>query len=256
MDIELKNKFIRLWKKYFNDSELPITLQYSKMVKGMDIVKSGSLPRCIIGALAEVRKGHSLIFDCNSIGCFGGRKYLGFAETIRPEFNYFLSCGIPGKIEGERYKKSPQLVEEIMKSWPDFKAPEPLAVFHNWANLDIKDNPEVVIFFARPDVLSGLFTLANFDEPGRDAVIAPFGSGCSSIISYPFLENESLHPRAVLGMFDPSARPFMPKDTLSFSVPMKKLITMIDNIEESFLITGTWKALQKRIESPRTNTSI
>ena len=73
------------------------------------------------------------------------------------------------------------------------------------------------------------------------------GSGCSSIVSYPYLEKDSPHPRAVIGMFDPSARPYVPEDVLSFSVPMTKLVTMIENMEESFLITDTWKKLRKRI---------
>jgi hypothetical protein len=61
-----------------------------------------------------------------------------------------------------------------------------------------------------------------------------------------------LHPRAIIGMFDPSARPHVPKDTLSFAVPMKKFVTMIGNMEESFLITDTWRNLQKRIVASTT----
>ena len=49
-------------------------------------------------------------------------------------------------------------------------------------------------------------------------------------------------------MFDVSARPFVPKDTLTFSTPMSKFIRMIDNMEESFLITGSWELVQKRIK--------
>ncbi len=105
----------------------------------------------------------------------------------------------------------------------------------------------MVIFFAQPDVLSGLFTLVNFDESQPEGVFIPMGSGCSSIVSYPYQEKDSPHPRAVIGMFDPSARPYVPKDVLSFSVPMKRFVTMIENMEESFLITDTWKKLQKRI---------
>jgi uncharacterized protein (DUF169 family) len=187
----------------------------------------------VIGALVEVRRGCSFSFDADSIGCFGGRRYLGFAESIMPDFEYFLSCGIPGKMEGERYKKSPELVEEIMKNWPNFKAPAPFAIFKRWDNLDKDDNPEVVIFFAQPDVLAGLFTLVNFDESEPEGVIAPMGSGCSSILSYPYLQKESQYPRAVIGMFDPSARPYVPKDVLSFSVPMMKFVTMIENMEEA-----------------------
>jgi hypothetical protein len=112
-----------------------------------------------------------------------------------------------------------------------------------------------VIFFAQLDVVAGLFTLVNFDLSQPEGVIAPMGSGCSSIVSYPYLEKDSLHPRAVLGMFDPSARTYVAKDRLSFAVPMKRFVTMIGNMEQSFLITDTWKKLQKRIvASPTTPT--
>jgi uncharacterized protein (DUF169 family) len=248
MDMQIKDRFTTLWRKYFHNAELPITFYYSDKKGSAELVKPGSVARCVIGALVEVRKGRSFSFNANSVGCFGGRKYLGFTEKIMPDFEYFLSCGIPGKMEGERYKKSPELVKEIVENWPNFKAPAPLIIFKRWDNLEKEDNPEVVIFFAQPDVLSGLFTLANFDESEPEGVFAPMGSGCSSIVAYPYLEKDSTHPRAVMGMFDPSARPYLPKDVLSFSVPMTRFIMMIENMEESFLITDTWKKLRERIE--------
>ena len=248
MDIEIKGKFIRLWRKYFNNAELPITFYYCDSPEQAELVKPGSVDRCVIGALVEARKGRSLAFNAASIGCFGGRKYLGFASSMRPNFEYFLSCGIPGKMEGERYKKSPELVKKTMSNWPNFKAPAPYIVFKKWDNLSERDNPEVVTFFAQDDVLSGLFTLANFDESNPEGVITPMGSACSSIVSYPYLEKDSLQPRAVIGMFDPSARTHLPQDRLSFSTPMKKFVTMVENMEDSFLITNTWKNLSKRID--------
>jgi hypothetical protein len=105
----------------------------------------------------------------------------------------------------------------------------------------------VVIFFAQPDVLSGLFTLANFDEAEPNGVFTPFGSGCSSIVQYPYLEGRSERPRGVIGMFDISARPFVPRDVLIFSVPMIKLSGMVQNMDESFLITDSWRKVQERI---------
>ena len=114
--------------------------------------------------------------------------------------------------------------------------------------LEGSDSPEIVIFFAEPDTLSGLFTLANFDEAEQNRVIAPFGSGCSTIVQYPYLERSSNHPRAVIGMFDVSARPFVPRNTLIFSAPMNKFVMMIENMEESFLITRSWAKVQKRIK--------
>lgn len=248
MDLTIKEKFMRLWKKYFNQAELPLTFFYSQTGDEAKLVQPGSTARCLVGALEEVRKGHSLSFNSDSISCPGGKRYAGFTENIMPDFDYFLSYGIPNKIKGERYKKSPELVREILKKWPSFKAPEDFIVFKRWDKLTQEDNPEVVIFFATPDVLAGLFTLANFDESQPEGVFTPMGSGCSSIITYPYLEKNSPQPRAVIGMFDPSARPYVPKNKLTFSLPMKRFTEMIDNIEESFLITPTWQVLQKRID--------
>ncbi len=192
-------------------------------------------------------KGRSLCFSAESIGCSGGKEYLGFSSEIMPNFEYFLSCGIKGELEGERYKKTPELVNEIMKKVPTFDAPAKFIVFKRWDMLQENDEPDGVIFFAHADVLSGLFTLANFDESELNEVFSPFSAGCGSIVQYPYLEKGSDHPRGVLGMFDVSARPFISGDVLSFSIPMNKFITMIGNMEESFLITQSWSKVQKRI---------
>lgn len=247
MDMRIKEKFSILWKKYFNDAELPVTFYYTDEEGHAELVKPDSVPRCVIGALLNVRRGSSFCFNADSIGCFGGKRYLGFAERIMPNFEYFLSCGIPGKLQGERYKKSPQLVKEAMKYSPMFKAPAQFVVFKRWDALEESDDPEVVVFFAQPDVLSGLFTLANFDEAEPNGVFAPFGSGCAAIVQYPYLEKDSSRPRGVIGMFDISARPFVPGSVLTFSVPMNKFVRMIENMEESFLITDSWRRAQKRI---------
>jgi hypothetical protein len=168
-----------------------------------------------------------------------------------PGFEYFLSCGIPGKLEGERYKKSPELVKAFVQQAPAFKAPAPYIVFKRWDALDEADEPDVVVFFAQADVLSGLFTLANFHEAEPDGVFCPFAAGCGSIVQYPYLEGRSARPRAVLGMFDVSARPCVPHDTLSFAVPMSKFERMVTNMTESFLITKSWDQVKQRMEQSR-----
>ncbi|OGN98776.1 MAG: hypothetical protein A2Y89_05750, partial [Chloroflexi bacterium RBG_13_51_18] len=165
MDTAFKEKFLKLWKKYFNDAALPITFYYTDNPVNAEIVKPGSVPNCVIGALVKVQKGQSLAFDVDAVGCPGGKRYLGFAENLMPNFEYFLSCGIPGKLEGERYKKSPEMVKEYMqKHAPVTKAPAKYIVFKRWDNLVKEDVPKVVVFFAMPDALAGLYTLASFDE--------------------------------------------------------------------------------------------
>ena len=63
----------------------------------------------------------------------------------------------------------------------------------------------------------------------------------------PWFQNEQENPKAILGMFDASARPCVPKDTLSFSIPMKKFETMVSQMDESFLITKTWDKVKNKI---------
>jgi uncharacterized protein (DUF169 family) len=193
-----------------------------------------------------VRNGKSLYFNRDSLSCGGARRYLGYTDKMRPGFEYFLSCGNE-EMEGERYLRTPEMVREFMKNQKTLPVKGKNIVFKRWDNLTEKDNPEVVIFFARPDVLSGLFTLANFDQTEPNGTIAPFGAGCGSIIHYPYLEGITERQRAVIGMFDPSARPCVPENVLTFAVPMKRFERMVGYMQESFLITETWDTVRKRI---------
>jgi uncharacterized protein (DUF169 family) len=250
MDKDIKETFLKHWNTYFGGSELPICFYYTDQEGRADLAKPATGHQCFIGALAKVRKGQSLCFDVNAIGCRGGKKYVGFSDQMVPKFEYFLSCGIPGRLEGERYKKSPEMVKEMMKHMPSFEAPAKFIVFKRWDMLEASDEPAVVIFFAKPDILAGVFTLANYDEVEQDGVVTPFGAGCSTIVMYPYLEKDAERPRAVLGMFDVSARPFVPKRMLTFAVPMNKFERMTENMDESFLITPSWEKVKKRISRP------
>ena len=247
MDSGFKERFMKLWRKYFNGAELPITFYYTNEQGRAELVKAPTTQQCLIGVLSRVRSGQSLCFEGESIGCGGGKRYTGFTQEIMLNFEYFLSCGIPGELEGERYKKSPELVREAMRRMPEFKAPARFIVFKRWDSLEESDNPDVVVFYARPDVLSGLFTLANYDEAEQNGVIAPFSAGCGSIVQYPYLERNAGRPRGVIGMFDVSARPHVHKDELTFAAPMTKFGRMVENMEESFLTTPSWHRVQKRI---------
>jgi len=248
MDAEFKERFLRNWSRYFPGAELPIGFYYSDSAEPTAMAKPPKGHRCVIGDIAKVRNGKTLCLNVDAIGCFGGKRYLGFDSKLMPHFEYFLSYGIPGKVEGERYKKSPDLVKEFLKYNKPTKAPGDYIVFKRFDRMGDDDRPLVIIFFAPPDVLSGLFTLANFDEPEPNGVIAPFCAGCGSIVGYPYKELKSAEPRAVLGMFDVSARPCVPSSALTFAVPWPKYVRMADNMEESFLITKSWNKVRARMK--------
>jgi hypothetical protein len=248
MNLEFKDKFLRLWEKYFGSAELPILFYYHNELNEAQLVAPKKRRSCLIGELVKVRNGQSLAYNAESVACGGAKRNLGFVNSFRPNFEYFLSCGIPGEMEGERYLKTPEMVIEWQKHQKTIiDAKGNFIIFKRWDKLEECDEPAVVIFFANPDVLSGLFTLANFDQTEPDSTFTPFGAGCGSIVYYPYLEKEAERPRAVIGMFDPSARPFVPKDTLSFAVPMMKFKKMVKYMEDSFLITDTWKTIRNRI---------
>lgn len=246
MNIELKERFLELWKTWFGDAELPFTFYYTTGDGGAEWATKPKGRSCLICELAKVRKGRSVVYNAEAVACGGGKRYLGFSKTMRPEFDYFLSCGNE-RMEGERYIRTPEMVNKLMSELPHLPVKGKNIVFKRWDKLEETDEPEVVIFFATPDVLSGLFTLANFDQTDPNTTISPFGSGCASIVFRPYLEGLSDNPRAVIGMFDPSARPCVPANVLSFAVPMKRFEKMMGYMQESFLITPTWTTVKKRI---------
>lgn len=248
MDPSFPSFFLPRWDKYFPGAALPIFYFYTDQPLEQDFKETVNQDRCLIGNLQRVQEGLTFVYDAHSPGCSGGKRYSGFSGKFRPNFEYFLSCGIPGELEGERYKKSPQLVEEYLKIHPPFSAPGKYLVFKRLDKLTQDENPFAVIFFAVPDVLSGLFALANYDRADPDGVITPMGSGCASIINYPLEEAQSDNPRCILGMFDVSARPHVPGDKLTFTIPMPRFEQMVRFMDESFLITRSWGLVQKRLQ--------
>ena len=87
---------------------------------------------CIICELQKVRSGQSLAFTSESVKCGGGKRYLGFAEKMRPNFEYFLSCGIENEMEGERYIRTPELVNEWLKNQKKLDTGGKYIVFKRW----------------------------------------------------------------------------------------------------------------------------
>jgi uncharacterized protein (DUF169 family) len=247
MKEQLRSSFIAHWKHYFPGVALPVAIFYSDSPQNAEPVKKSGAHRCIIADIVRVFRGKALAFSSENIGCEGGKRYCGFSDKLRPEFEYFLSYGIEGKVEGERYKKDPGTVSELMKNTPTRQAPARWLIVKPFDQLTAEDEPEVIVFLAHPDVLAGLFTLANYDRTDLFGVKSPFCAGCGSIVQYPLLENTKGNPDCILGMFDSSARAYVKEGLLSFAIPMKRFETLVGYMDESFLITGTWKVMSRRI---------
>jgi uncharacterized protein (DUF169 family) len=247
MDINKRDQFIKLWREYFGDAELPVTFQYSVDNRG---VKEAEIPdghRCLIAQLLKVRRGESLCFNEESVTCTGGKRYLMFSDSMPKGFECYISHYNNGK--GERYKRHPEQVLSFWENLPPLPVKGSKLIFKPWDKLQEQDQPDAVIFFANADVLSGLFTLVCFDSTAEDEVIAPFGAGCTNLVYYPLREQLNGTNRSVLGLMDPSARKRVKKDLVTFAIPFSKFMKIIDQMEESFLATETWETIRKRMSN-------
>ena len=230
--------------------ESPLGIYYTNN-KPEGITPESGLYLCMIGLLNKARKhGKTVYFDKSHFGCPGGGYYMGFLESPRPKIEYFLSCGIPGEMEGERYVKTPELARSYIEKIKPRPAPAAYCVFKPIDKFQGDERPEIVAFFAPPDILSGLFTLTNYSLERTDGVYTPFGSGCSALLTHPLKEGEKEQPRVVLGMFDVSARPMVEKDILTLSMPYPVFLKLLENVSGSFLGTESWKKVLRRINKP------
>jgi len=82
--------------------EHPVAALYADE-KPAGTTPSGQGRVCMFGLLKRARQqGETVYFDESHQGCEGGAYYMGFRSEARPKIEYFLSCGIPGEMEGER----------------------------------------------------------------------------------------------------------------------------------------------------------
>jgi uncharacterized protein (DUF169 family) len=199
---------------------------------------------CIMFLMAAAAaKGKVAAASRETFGCWGGGVGMGFGNQYEAFpggeecFCRFLSSGNSGTepgqaigegmaaseaaamaddfLVGERYKKTPELVEKFVAGLPIMDIPARYVVMKPLREVDLaNDQARSITFFVNPDQFS---------------------------------ENEREHPRAVVGMTDLSARKNVRrqfgKDVLSVSVTPTMLQRMEENVEGSFLQRETWKSL-------------
>lgn len=245
------NQFIEKSWNQFREAlglkESPLGVYYTNDQPEGITAKTG-IHMCMIGLLQNARKKRETVyFDKDHFGCPGGAYYMGFRESPMPNIEYFLSCGIPGQMEGERYIKTPDLARDFFNRIKPRPAPATYCVFKPIEQFQGNEQPEAVVFFAPPDILSGLFTLTNYALERTDAVDTPFSSGCGAILTRPLKEAKEEQPHAILGMFDVSARPMVEKDVLTLAMPYSIFLKLLENVPGSFLETESWKKVHQRI---------
>ena len=233
MDIE---GFIAKYREAFGeDVPLPVAFGYSD--KAATEVRK--IPHCMVGAIRKVCDGEPLTLSAGNVLCGGGGLYTAFAP-MPDRVPVFVS-------ETEHYKQSKEQVEEYIARLSIRLSEKPYLNFVRMDHIDNLDEVEGILFFATPDVLSGLCSWAFYDNNDDDAVCTRFASGCCSIVAFAVKENAEGGRRCFIGMLDPSARPLVPKDELTFTIPAGRFKEMMNTMERSALFQKAYSIVRKRI---------
>ncbi len=230
-------EFIKSYREAFGENaQLPLLFGYSDTAVA-DTAKIGG---CFFKGLQAAREGTPVALSAEVIGCGGGKLYTGFSDM--PErVPRFVSLT-------EKYKRTPEMVADYVKSLEMPRATKPYLNFVRMDQAESFEGFEGVMFYATPDALSGLCGWAFYDTNEPDAVVARFGSGCSTVVSMTVVENSRGGHRCFMGLFDPSVRPWVGKDELSFTIPMSRFIEMMDTMHESFLFgSHAWERVKSRL---------
>jgi uncharacterized protein (DUF169 family) len=205
---------------------------------------------CVIGNIWLARRKHGTAYiSAEEYGCPGGVFY---CSMVRPNIRFiehYVTTGFEGTpIHGERYLPSPEAMRKFLDKVNPREAPAKYCLFKPLSLFTDSEVPEFVIFFARPEVLSGLFTHTVFTTGDVDSVASPFGAGCTNILTWPIYYQSQGMEKAVLGGFDPSARKYMKTDELTFTVPWPLYKKMLETLPESmFNVDGAWSTVSKKI---------
>ncbi len=231
--------------------EEPLGIAYVDQPPANALTPSSGGHACIINYARMARsKKTPVYFSAEVQGCRGGWAYLGFTLPPPAGIAEFVTTGWPGQ-EGERYMPAPESMHRFFEVMGLQPAPAPYCVIQPLSLFTPEQNPLFVIFNCRGEVLTGLCQLAYFTLDDHDAVALPFGAGCTNIISWPMYYKQRGIRKAVLGGVDPSCRPYMKVDELSFTVSAEVFAAMLEAAPRSFLPSKTWSGVRKKIEKSK-----
>ena len=204
---------------------------------------------CFAGSVWLARKKRKAAWISHAeCGCMGGGYYTGMYAPYVDMIVQYVSTGIAGThFEGEHYLPSPEVMRTYLEDCAPPLGSEKYCVLKPLEQFSDTEFPLSVTFFVRGEVLVGLHSLTCFTAGSHNAVEAPFGALCTSMVAWPLVYEQRGMECGVLGGFDPSARKFLKPDEMSFSVPLGLYRKMLDRMETSMLPRHTWEGCRKKV---------
>jgi hypothetical protein len=192
---------------------------------------------CLFSCYNDWLAGRTVHLQADNFGCRGaGYSLCGVETWEREKFVKFLA-------DDEGLKAS----HDLMNQWLDHRRPYRPKYPHiliGPLRADQYEFVKTVTFFVNPDQLCMLATGAQYHAAPADPmpVIAPFGSGCSQLVSR--FDNLDV-AQGIIGATDIAMRKYIPPEIMAFTVtrPMFERLCSLD--ERSFLFKPFWRQLQK-----------
>ena len=231
-------EFIQSYREAFGSkAQLPLLFGYSDA----PLAQTEKIGGCFFKGLQAAREGQPVSLSVDVIGCGGGKLYTGFTDM--PEH-------VPGFVSlKEKYKQTPEMVVDYVNRLEMERASMSYLNFVRIDKVESWEGIEGLLFYATPDMLSGLCGWAFYDTNEPDAVVSQFGSGCSTVVSMTVVENARRGHRCFIGLFDPSVRPWVGKNELSFTIPFCRFVTMMETMKDCFLFDShAWEKVKQRLE--------
>ena len=236
---------IRAFCQALGGAEEPLGLFYADTPPEDATMPPESGWSCMVGRLAATRrKGKPAAFSASRNGCPGAAYFLGFQIPLASFLPEYIS-------KGEGYLDSPAAAADFYAKVDSRPAPRPWCVVKRLADCGPEDKAELVLFFGRPEIVSGLHQLAAYVTCDTEAVASPFGSGCANLMAWPLNHLGRGRLKLVLGGWDPSCRPFLGLEELTASMPFELFRRMVRLWPESFLARETWAKVVRRTEKSR-----
>lgn len=235
----------------------PIGISFSDEKPEEAIEFSGNKRICLVPLFRSAANGNTIALTEETCTCAGGAVGLcrGDAFTRRNHRTCeLLSTGMTSKSpndlpkhlqHGERFFKSPEVVQRWKDSLPYVDDPAKYTIFKPLAGFAKDNPPAIVLFFVNPDQLSVLLIMSGYSRGSAFNVMAPFSAACQSIL-FAYNEIGKEEPKAIMGGFDIAQRHSLPKEILTLTMPYQLFEEIEDGIDEGCLTTAAWKKIKSR----------
>lgn len=209
------------------------------------IVHLSEINRCFAVSLYRIstEKDVSALYvsaDSQEGCCLGGLFHMGFIP-VSEDIKYFVSTGRKDIRGGaaEYLKSSPEMVDRCSVASGEITPPgKHLIVSACEAVPDANPGVRSLCCFGSAEQIRNMAALVHFDRDDPfSPVIVPWGSACSTYITYPAgMAEHAPKNTAFMGPQDPTQNHSLPPGMMALGIPAEIAVRMVQNLDHSFVI--------------------